>query len=41
MFKNGKWNFIKDVDARNPKETKEEKENRKKVIKEQKEHSRQ
>ena len=40
MFRNGKWNYMKEIDARNPKESKEERDNRKKVIKEQKEHFR-
>ena len=40
MFRNGKWNYYKEVDARNPKESKAEKENREKVIEEQKEHFR-
>jgi hypothetical protein len=40
LFHAGKWNHIKDIDARNAKETKEEKKHRKEIIREQKEHSR-
>jgi hypothetical protein len=40
IFKSGKWNYVKDVDARNPKETKEEKNHRLEIIQEQKEHQR-
>ncbi len=38
IFRNGKWNFLKDVDARNN-ETKEEKEHRKEIIKDQEKHT--
>jgi len=40
IFKNGKWVHLKDIDARNPKETREEKIHRQKVIKEQNKHVR-
>ncbi|NTW34251.1 MAG: hypothetical protein HGB12_16805 [Bacteroidetes bacterium] len=39
IFKNGKWDFLKEVDARLPKESKQEKQHRKEILKEQKEHS--
>jgi hypothetical protein len=38
IFKSGKWNYVKDVDARNPKETKEEKNHRLEIIREQQDH---
>jgi len=40
IFKSGKWVYIKDIDARNPKESKEEKNHRLEIIQEQKEHQR-
>ncbi len=39
IFKKGKWNFVKDVDARNPGESKEERKRRQQIIKEQKAHN--
>jgi len=41
LFRGGKWNYEKDIDARNQKETKEERKHRKEIIKEQKAHQRQ
>jgi hypothetical protein len=38
IFRNGKWEFIKDIDARNAPETKEERKHRQTIIKEQKKH---
>jgi hypothetical protein len=35
LYKKGKWYYQKDIDARNPKETKEEKKHRQQIIKEQ------
>lgn len=40
IFRSGKWEYIKDIDARNPKESKEEKKHRLEIINEQKEHQR-
>jgi hypothetical protein len=41
IFRSGKWNHLKDIDARNQKETKVERKHRKEIIKEQNEHTRQ
>lgn len=38
LFKNGKWNYIKDIDARNQKETKADRKRKNKIIKEQNSH---
>jgi hypothetical protein len=40
IFKNGRWLQLKDIDARNTKETREEKNHRQKVIKDQNKHKR-
>ena len=40
IFKSGKWNFVKDIDAEEPKESKEEKNHRLEIIQEQKDHQR-
>lgn len=40
LFRSGKWEYVKDIDARNPKESKEEKKHRLEIINEQKEHQR-
>lgn len=40
LFKNGKWTYLKDVDARNSKETREELKHQQKIIREQNKHKR-
>jgi hypothetical protein len=38
LFKNGKWNYTKDIDARNNKESKADRKRKNQIIKEQNEH---